>query len=168
MLPWTQRRSFSYRNRNWQAATLPEALSAAAKLCKDGKQTSGGWTWLEALSSAAFFKLYPTLVRARATTWGCRQACGLVQAPLPSAQARERAGGTWEGDPRPACLLEPNIWPTVTCWLRNHRLSIWEPPGGVPVLTAICEGMTLSESPASSPVKWRGEDNKYKGFAEKP
>lgn len=68
MLPQTQRRSCSYGNRNWQAATLPEALSAAAKLCKDGKQTSGGWTWLEALSSSVFFKLYPPLVRARATT----------------------------------------------------------------------------------------------------
>lgn len=41
-----------------------------AKPRKDGKQTSGGCTWLEALSSDVFFKLCPPLARARACHLG--------------------------------------------------------------------------------------------------
>ena len=73
-------------------APWPGLPPQQAKPRKHGKQTSGGWTWLQALSSDVFFKLCPLLARASARHLRMRE--GLWECPV-----RRGLGprGRWEG-----------------------------------------------------------------------
>lgn len=138
----------------------PRALSAAAKLRKDGKQTSSGWTWLGALSSDVFLKLCPPLARARATPgvqgglWVCH--CGKAGEALSGQRWWRKAGSVLLRAPgrlvlclgSRGCHVGENTRGQCACWIliSGHGAGagsvttpkgIWGPAGRILTLPLI-------------------------------